>query len=303
MYGVALIDDLRGDLSDSEMARLGTLSPMFAPAGSEAAGGAQAVAVQLRDAIEGPGTNEEAVFAALSNRTAEEITAIKASYLTLTGRTLEADLRDDLSGDDLVRALAQIGVVETVTETDTELGGLMFGNFDFEFSGAAVILTVRLKFEFRDDVPEAERAPYKTLFLDSVKAVWEHPPIGLHGEGPCPNPDVTITVNVFEDEGNPHKIVDVTNEDRREHVISDVNVSKVTTPKTMAHEFGHVLGLCDEYDGGIENVMFWHENRADDPEGIMNNGTEFRSRYFENVRQRVQAAAPPGCVYHVVRIR
>jgi len=50
-------------------------------------------------------------------------------------------------------------------------------------------------------------------------------------------------------------------------------------------------------------MMFWHENRADDPGSIMNAGTEHRARYFENIRQRVQAAAPPGCVYHVVRTR
>ena len=49
--------------------------------------------------------------------------------------------------------------------------------------------------------------------------------------------------------------------------------------------------------------MFWHEDRADDPQGIMNNGPEFSAGYFDNVRQRVQAAAPPGCVYLVVRTR
>lgn len=303
MYGASMIDDLLDDLNEDEMKRLGTLSPAFAPEGASAADAATGVAVQLRDAIEGLGTNEAAVFAALSNRSPVEILAIKAAYLALTGRELEADLRDDLSGDDLQRALAQLGMAQTITETDTELGGLMFGNFDFSFSGGAVTVTVRLSFEFRDEVPVAERDPFKTRFLNAAKGTWEHPPFGLHGEGACPTPDVPITIQVLEDDSNPHKVVDVTDDERREHVIIEVNVSKHTTDTTIAHEFGHVLGLCDEYDGGIENLMFWHENRADDPTGIMNNGTEHRARYFESLRQRVQAAAPPGCVYHVVRTR
>ena len=305
LYGRSMIDDLRDDLSDAEMRRLGALSPSFAPEGGAGEGdAATAVAQQLDDAMSGLGTNEEAIFAALSNRSKTEIEAISAAYETLTERGLEADLRDELSGDDLVRALAQIGVVEAIREEDTELGGLIFGNFDFEYSGAAVTISVRLKFDFRSDVPDAERDPFKTRFLDAVKNTWHSPPFGLHGEGPCPNPDVAITINAVESESDPHKVVDVTNDTRRAHVIDEVNVHKNLSDATIAHEFGHVLGLCDEYHGGwLENLMFWHENRVDDPKSIMNVGTEHRPRYFENIRQRVQAAAPPGCVYHVVRVR
>jgi len=305
MYGRSLIDDLRDDLSDAEMRRLATLSPAFAPEGAAGPdpGSATAVAVQLDDAMDGPGTNEEAILASLSNRSPAEIVAIRAAYRALTGRELEADLRDELSGDDLQRALAQIGIAQNITETDTELGGLTFGNFDFEYGGSSVTITVRLKFEFRDDVPDDERDPFEARFMTAVRSTWQHPPFGLHGEGPCPHPDIPITIDPVEDEANPHKVVDVTDDDRREHVILEVNVSKATTDTTIAHEFGHVLGLCDEYDGGLENMMFWHENRADDPGSIMNAGTEHRARYFENIRQRVYAAAPPGCVYHVVRTR
>lgn len=305
MYGRALIDDLRDELSGSELRRLATLSPGFAPSGAAGdAYAATAVAVQLHAAMAGLGTNEAAVYSALSNRSAAEIAQIKVAYRSLTGRGLEAALRDELSGDELRRALAQLGIVEPVRETDTQLGGLVFGNFDFAYTGGGVTITVRLKFEFRDDVPAAERAPTKTRFMDAVRRTWQHPPFALRAEGPCPNRDVPITINAVESATNPHKVVDVTNDARREHVIFEVNVSKHTTDATMAHEFGHVLGLCDEYHGGwLENMMFWHENRVDDPQAIMNMGTEHRPRYFENIRQRVQATAPPGCVYHIVRIR
>jgi hypothetical protein len=80
-----------------------------------------------------------------------------------------------------------------------------------------------------------------------------------------------------------------------------MNLSMATTDETMAHEFGHVLGLYDEYDGGFfENRAFWHDNaHQSDTNAIMNSGTELRDRYFEHYRNRVQEGGAPGCVYSV----
>ncbi|MCW3090730.1 MAG: hypothetical protein JWP81_1799 [Ferruginibacter sp.] len=68
---------------------------------------AQQIATTLRNAASGLGTDEDAIFNALTGRTAAEISDIEAAYLTLSGsQTLEAMLRDELSGDDLSKALS-----------------------------------------------------------------------------------------------------------------------------------------------------------------------------------------------------
>lgn len=66
----------------------------------------QAIARRIRDAVEGPGTDEEAIYAALGELRQEQprITALQTAYQTLTGRLLDTDLEDDLSGDELTRA-------------------------------------------------------------------------------------------------------------------------------------------------------------------------------------------------------
>jgi hypothetical protein len=65
---------------------------------------AQAVAEQLRAAIDRVGTDEEAVYAALTGRTDAERTMIREQYLALTGRELLADIGSEFSGTELVRA-------------------------------------------------------------------------------------------------------------------------------------------------------------------------------------------------------
>jgi hypothetical protein len=78
------------------------------PAGMrQARSSAEQVATELRRAVKGLGTDEQAIFNALSGRTAQEIVEIKAAYKALSGgEELEDRLRDELSGDDLARAMS-----------------------------------------------------------------------------------------------------------------------------------------------------------------------------------------------------
>lgn|GEM_PF-4733440 len=107
LFSRSLIDDLRDDLTDGEMARLAIYSPT-ANSGNPARqslNAADMVAHQLHNAMDQVGTDESSIFGALSGRTNAERTAIKNAYRRLTQHELEADLRDELSGTDLVRAI------------------------------------------------------------------------------------------------------------------------------------------------------------------------------------------------------
>ena len=105
-----LLSDLRDELTESEMQRLAIFSPTATTStAATSAGQAEAladiVAMQLKNAMEGLGTDEESIYAALSGRTVSERQAIQAAYRRLTGRTLESDLRDELSGSELTEAI------------------------------------------------------------------------------------------------------------------------------------------------------------------------------------------------------
>ena len=65
-------------------------------------------AAALDKAMAGLGTDENAIRLALKNRTPEEIRAIKEAYKERTGRDLDADLADELSGDELTEAKANL---------------------------------------------------------------------------------------------------------------------------------------------------------------------------------------------------
>ena len=68
----------------------------------------KAAAAKIKNAVEGPGTDEEAIFAVLTpfNRDAVKLTKLRDTYkVEFKGADLEADLKGDLSGSELAYAL------------------------------------------------------------------------------------------------------------------------------------------------------------------------------------------------------
>lgn len=107
MYSRSLLDDLEDELTRSELLHLGIFSPsaQTGNATQRAQSAADLVAHQLNRAMDRIGTDEESIYAALSGRTTSERNAIKQAYLRLTRQDLEHDIREEMSGSELTRAI------------------------------------------------------------------------------------------------------------------------------------------------------------------------------------------------------
>ncbi len=60
---------------------------------------------QLHDAMDGWGTDEETIWLILNNKNQAQLAAIYNAYIDLYGVSILEDFEDDLSGEDLNRAL------------------------------------------------------------------------------------------------------------------------------------------------------------------------------------------------------
>jgi hypothetical protein len=127
-YGRSLLDDFKSELNDRELLHLALFSPAGLPADPALHGAtlADAVAWRLHRAMDRIGTDEDAIYAALTGRTVDERRRIKEAYLKSTQRALEADLRSELSGAELTHALMLLnqGLLEPEDELYLAMAGL-----------------------------------------------------------------------------------------------------------------------------------------------------------------------------------
>jgi len=100
-----------------------------------------------------------------------------------------------------------------------------------------------------------------------------------------------------EDEIKIYKVVSVSDLHKHypaiRHTLFGMAKDEVGDFICSVNEFGHVLGLYDEYksENPIEQSGFWKDNQYnDDKAAIMNQelGNELRDRYFEHYLQAVQ---------------
>jgi Domain of unknown function (DUF4157)/Annexin len=309
LTGRELQTDLEDELTGGELLLLAQYG-QFTGKGDTPENRAAAVAVQLRDALAAWDTDENAIYMALQGRSQAELQLIQTEYETLTKRKLLGHMEDELTEDEMNIARSTMGFPPVLKETDTELGMLSVGNFDFNFTDCAIEINVRVKFQFTSDIVKVNQDAFKTRFIDVVHKKWQNSGYKLVGGTSCPCDEIPITINVAENDSDYHKVVDVedkTDMERRPGIMRDINVNLNTDDIMLMHEFGHVLGLYDEYDGGLgENFMWWHRNRPDDSGSLMNHinpdGTEnfevgLRPRFFEHYQRAANRTASFNCNY------
>jgi hypothetical protein len=183
---------------------------------------------------------------------------------------------------------------------NTELGGLTVGNFDFEFDGNSATVEVRVKFAFESGIKKKASKGFKAKFKAAINSYWTKSNVSFTGKGNCIKRSVPLVIKLVENNSDYHKLVDVEKKYRRANVMNDVNLHLGDSKQTIAHEFGHVLGLYDEYDANwLENMMFWHDDGSHhkDKKALMNSGKEMRRRYFSKFLDKVNENAPKKCKY------
>ncbi|MCC6382516.1 MAG: hypothetical protein IT304_08395, partial [Dehalococcoidia bacterium] len=104
-------------------------------------------AIELRNAMGGLGTDEAAVYRVLQRRTTPaELETLKTVYQRLTGRSIEADIRDDFSGEELTRALQLLGIGEFTNELPQDMFEgkvtVVRGRFDWRFEAGELKVNV-----------------------------------------------------------------------------------------------------------------------------------------------------------------
>ncbi len=228
-------DDFSGDeLNEALIAlREGPLTPDLADA------------VRLRDAMSGLGTDEAAVYRVLGLRTnPADIELVKAAYLKLTGRTLEADIRDDFSGSELDRALGLIGIGTFTNEIEQDMFEgtvtVVRGRFDWRFEAGQMKINVNANFE----PDEGVTVPLGT-WQSQIDGVWNQ--YALIEPGGLKIPIVMSLTNTGD--GKTIKVVE--NSNPGTYAPPDrANAGKwypVMPADTAPHEYGHLIGLPDEY--------------------------------------------------------
>ena len=209
----------------------------------------RAIAEQLRDAMTGLGTEEDQIWNALEGRSPQEITAIKREYRTLTGRQLDRDFMDDLSGADLRRALDLVGIkaagdFENYVRQEMTEGYVTAGSGKFEWMLEPEQLRVEVPVNFK---PDAGVVVPIAAWNQQVHEKWDQFAAVEPGGQKIP-----MNISMRSDSGGDHTVAVHKNTDPKpENWWKDRadagNWYLRMKDSTVPHEFGHLVGLPDEY--------------------------------------------------------
>ncbi len=255
LFNEDLDAELRDELNDSELARVTEMMPTTedestlseAARVTEATNRARVVAAQIRDAVAGLGTEEAQIYNSLTGRTSAELNEIQRQYLDLTGRDVILDLRGDMSGGELTKALhlfevAAAGTFENeftqnMTEGVTTVGQ---GMYNYALHPDRLDVDVPIKF-----TPDAGVTIPFALWNGQIDSVWNQFALTEPGGRKVP-----INMKMRNDPGADREVIVHQNTNPAKPLDDRANAGEfylVMKADTVPHEFGHFIGLEDEY--------------------------------------------------------
>jgi len=256
LYRKDLDAELDDELNASELAHVRSLMAPVADESKLSEGERQMAAMdrakvaaqQLHEAMEGWGTEEDQIFNVLMGRTPDEILEIRRQYQTRYRHPLEVDLRDEMSGSELRRALDLLharagGFTNEIDQHMTEGGTTTVqGRFNWTLIGDRLEIDVPVHFK-----PAKGVTPPYALWNQQIDATWNGFKITEPG-----GRKIGIHMALRDDSSDSRTIDVVPNKGKNGlYGYPDrANAGKYypdMPADTVPHEFGHLIGLQDEY--------------------------------------------------------
>src|SRR5665213_237035 len=187
------------------------------------------------------------------------------------------------------------------------------GSYEFDDKSCTLNYRQDWYFTFPSSMDPIAKADYMSSAESQVETVWSHryPLLPSSAECPCKDSgaNVAVTLNTFIEPRNGKHGYDVNVRDdtpegdtvqptRHINISVGDEVPKYMRPglkqPIIGHEFGHTLGITDEYHLWAE---FWNAIGHDDPNSIMYDGDQLRPRHYQHFADLLSNDVE-GCQYY-----
>lgn len=182
------------------------------------------------------------------------------------------------------------------------------GNYQFDDSACTLNYSQDWYYHFPSSMNAAQQTAYMTAAENQVESVWSRKH-KLRTSSGCPcnanGVDVNVNLNNRNEPRRDRHGYDVnveqssttgfTNQPTRTVTLADTHDVPVNmgtqTQQRIAHEFGHTLGITDEYVGWAA-LGFGHSDRS----SIMHSGDDVRPRHYQHFADLISNELE-GCIY------
>lgn len=202
---------------------------------------------------------------------------------------------------------------ETIARHDTDLNApYVGGNFNFLYNAGASEATITFVtgVVFKEKFTDSQKKDFfarmrkAALMWDESAEIQVMDKSGKVGE----KIRLRFKIQFVREAKHANKLTYVHGSGYREKVMANFNVAIDSTTQILAHELGHVWGSEDEYDA--KGVSGWFQKRLPvghvgpgspflkDKLALMNEGDEFRGRYFTHIGREILKAFRKVKKYH-----